>query len=62
MRHDDPFTIVFATVPHEAHGLLAFFRKVSSAPGEDPKFIPTDEFVRIATEHDLILMPARDAD
>ncbi|MHC5115242.1 MAG: cupin domain-containing protein [Planctomycetota bacterium] len=50
-----PLTIVFATVPNEAHGLLSFFRRISSAPGEDPIEIPPDELDRIAAEHDMIL-------
>jgi mannose-6-phosphate isomerase-like protein (cupin superfamily) len=54
-KGDTPLTIVFATVPNEAHGLLSFFRKVSSAPGEDPKAIPPDELARIAAEHDMVL-------
>lgn len=52
---DTPLTIVFATVPNEAHGLLSFFREISSAPGEDPIQIDPAELERIATEHDLIL-------
>jgi mannose-6-phosphate isomerase-like protein (cupin superfamily) len=54
-KGNTPLTIVFATVPNEAHGLLSFFRRISSAPGQDPIDIPPDELERIAVESDMIL-------
>jgi oxalate decarboxylase/phosphoglucose isomerase-like protein (cupin superfamily) len=52
---DEPFVLVFATVPNEARGLLAFFREISSKPGEDPKPITMEEFRRLGEEYDLHL-------
>jgi len=55
---DEPLTLVFTTVPNEEAGLLSFFRQVSARPGEEPVTLTSEEFGRIASEHDLILKPA----
>ena len=54
---NEPLTLVFATIPNEKVGLLSFFRKISSKPGEEPVTLSPEEFGRIAAEHDLILKP-----
>lgn len=53
-----PLSLVFAVIPNEEKGLLAFFRKIGVKPESEPEVLPMDDFVRIATEHDLILKPA----
>lgn len=52
-----PLTMVFATIPNEEKGLLAFFRNIGVEPGQAAKPIPADEFARLAQEHDMILRP-----
>jgi mannose-6-phosphate isomerase-like protein (cupin superfamily) len=54
---NEPFTLVFATIPNEKVGLLSFFRRISAKPGEEPVSLSPEEFGRIAGEHDLILRP-----
>lgn len=54
----DPLVMVFATIPNEEKGLLAFFRKIGVRPGEEATVLSPEEFGRIAAEHDLILKPA----
>lgn len=53
----EPLSMIFATIPNEAKGLLAFFRKIGSQPGAATKTIPQDEFARLAAEHDMIMRP-----
>lgn len=56
---DEPLALVFAVVPNEQKGLLAFFRKIGAAPGKEAKApLSPEEFGRIAAEHDLILKPS----
>jgi mannose-6-phosphate isomerase-like protein (cupin superfamily) len=50
-----PLELVFTTVPNEAEGLLSFFRRISSRPGEDPVVLAPEDLARIAAAHDLIL-------
>lgn len=53
--------LVFAVIPNEKKGLLAFFRKIGAAPGKEAKApLSPEEFGRIASEHDLILKPDSD--
>ncbi len=52
---EDAFALVFATVPNEEMGLLSFFRRIGSHPGEASKSISDEEFSRLAREHDMIL-------
>jgi mannose-6-phosphate isomerase-like protein (cupin superfamily) len=53
----EPLSMIFATIPNEEKGLLAFFRKIGSQPGSAIKAIPQDEFARLAEEHDMIMRP-----
>ena len=54
---DEPFTLVFATIPNEKKGLLSFFRRIGAKPGEPTTELSPEEFARLASEHDLILKP-----
>ena len=54
---NESLTMVFATIPNEEKGLLAFFRKIGAKPGEEARTLSPEEFGRIAAEHDLILRP-----
>lgn len=51
----EPLVMVFATVPNEAHGLLAFFRQVSVEPGEKPPQISPEKLAQLGAKYDLIL-------
>ena len=53
-----PLSLVFATVPNEKNGLLAFFRRISVEPGQDPIVLAPEDLERIASEHDMILRQA----
>ncbi len=53
----EPFTLVFATIPNEKKGLLSFFRRIGVKPGEDATPLSPDDFARLAAEHDLIVRP-----
>lgn len=53
----EPFTLVFATIPNEEKGLLSFFRRIGAKPGEEATPVSADDFARLAAEHDLILRP-----
>ena len=53
----EPFSLVFATIPNEKEGLLSFFRRIGVKPGEEANPVSPDEFARLAAEHDLILRP-----
>lgn len=57
----EPLVLVFATVPNEKQGLLSFFRRIGVEPGKEATVIPTEEFARIAAEHDLILRPMEES-
>jgi len=55
---DEPLALVFAVVPNEEKGLLAFFRKIGAEPGKEATTsLSPEEFGQIASEHDLILKP-----
>ena len=54
----EPFSLVFATIPNEKKGLLSFFRRIGAKPGEEAKPISEEDFARLAAEHDLILRPS----
>ncbi|MBT8386413.1 MAG: cupin domain-containing protein [Ignavibacteria bacterium] len=54
---DKPLSLIMAVIPNEKKGLLSFFRKVGVEPGKEPTIIPSDEFKKIAAEHDMILKP-----
>lgn len=53
----EPLSLIFATIPNEEKGLLAFFRKIGSQPGSAIKTIPQDELARLAEAHDMIMRP-----
>lgn len=53
----EPLKLVFAVIPNEKKGLLSFFKKVGAEPGKEATVFSTEEFGKIATEHDLILKP-----
>ncbi|MEE8368263.1 MAG: cupin domain-containing protein [Thermoanaerobaculia bacterium] len=57
----EPFTLVFATIPNDKNGLLSFFRRIGAEPGEVATPLNPEDFARIASEHDMILRPV-DAD
>lgn len=50
-----PLSLVFATVPNEKEGLMSFFRRVGSTPGEEGTPLSLEELRRIGLEHDMIL-------
>lgn len=54
---DEPFSLVFATIPNERKGLLSLFRRIGVKPGEEAVPLGPEEFARLAAEHDLILRP-----
>jgi len=54
----DTLTLVFATIPNEKKGLLSFFRRIGTKPGEEATPLSPEDFARLAAEHDLILRPA----
>ena len=51
---DTPLSLVFAVVPNEKQGLLAFFRRISVEPGQSPIVLTPEELNELALEHDLI--------
>lgn len=57
---DEPLVLVFAIIPQDEKGLLAFFRKIGAKPGEMAETLSLEEFAAIAAEHDMILVPAKD--
>ena len=56
---NEPLKLVFAIIPNDKDGLLSFFKKVGAKSGEDATVFSPEEFGKIATEHDLILKPAK---
>lgn len=56
---NEPLKLVFAIIPNDKSGLLSFFKKVGAEPGKDATAFSPEEFGKIATEHDLILKPAK---
>lgn len=56
---DEPLTLVFATIPNEKKGLMAFFREIGAKPGEPAVVLSDEEFARLASEHDLVLRGAQ---
>ena len=55
----EPLALVFAVIPNEKKGLLAFFRKIGVEPGKEAKAISPEEFGKLASEHDLLLRPSQ---
>lgn len=55
----EPLKLVFANIPNAEKGLLSFFKKIGAKPGKESTVFSPEEFARIATEHDLILKPAK---
>lgn len=51
----DPLVMVFATVPNLETGLLSFFRKIGTRPGNEPARITREEIARIGANHDFVL-------
>ena len=56
---NEPLKLVFAVIPNDKDGLLSFFKKVGAEPGKDATIFSPEEFGKIASEHDLILNPAK---
>jgi len=56
---NEPLRLVFAIIPNDKIGLLSFFEKVGAEPGKAAAVFSPEEFGKIATEHDLILKPAK---
>ena len=52
-----PLALVFATVPNEEQGLLSFFRRIGSTPGQEGQPITPEELRRLGAEHDMTLWP-----
>lgn len=59
---DGPLSLVFATIPNDPEGLMSFFRRIGTKPGEEPTTLPPREFARLAAEHDLVLRPPPEPD
>jgi len=57
---DEPLRLVFAVIPNEKSGLLSFFRKIGVEPGKEGTVLSPEEFGRLASEHDMILMPPKE--
>lgn len=56
---NEPLKLVFTIIPNDKDGLLSFFKKVGAKPGKEATVFSPEEFGKIATEHDLILKPAK---
>ncbi len=56
---NEPLKLVFAIIPNDKNGLLSFFKKVGAAPSKEAIVFSPEEFGKIASEHDLILKPAK---
>lgn len=50
-----PLVMVFATVPNVEKGLLPFFRRIATIPGQKPTVLGREELARIGAEHDFVL-------
>lgn len=58
----EPLVMVFATVPNLETGLLSFFRKIGTLPGQDPTRLSKEQIARIGADHDFVMrasVPAR---
>jgi mannose-6-phosphate isomerase-like protein (cupin superfamily) len=53
-----PLVLVFATVPNVEKGLLSFFRRIATIPGQMPTALSREDLVRIGAEHDFVLRTA----
>jgi quercetin dioxygenase-like cupin family protein len=53
-----PLVMVFATVPNVEKGLLSFFRRIATIPGQKPTVLSREELARIGAEHDFVLKAA----
>ena len=58
----EPLSLVFAVIPNEKKGLLSFFRKIGVEPGKEATALSPEEFGKLASEHDMILKPAKEID
>ncbi len=54
-------SLVFATVPNDKKGLLAFFRRICAEPGQERIPLSAEELERIGSEHDVIFRAAPDS-
>lgn len=57
-RGDEPLVMVFAVIPNREKGLLSFFRRIATKPGEPPNPISKNEIASIGLEHDFVLRSA----
>jgi oxalate decarboxylase/phosphoglucose isomerase-like protein (cupin superfamily) len=55
-----PLELVFAVIPNEKQGLLSFFRRIGTSPGSEGEPMSAEEFVKLASEHDMTLRPPPD--
>lgn len=53
-----PLVMVFATVPNVEKGLLSFFRKIATIPGQKPTALSREDLASIGAEHDFVLRAA----
>jgi mannose-6-phosphate isomerase-like protein (cupin superfamily) len=53
-----PLVMVFATVPNLETGLLSFFRRIGTLPGDPPKALSKEEVAAIGVRHDFLLRGA----
>jgi mannose-6-phosphate isomerase-like protein (cupin superfamily) len=54
----DPLVMVFATVPNLETGLLSFFRKIGTLPGDPPRGLSKEEVAVIGARHDFVVRSA----
>lgn len=53
-----PLVMVFATVPNTEKGLLSFFRRIATIPGQKPTALSREDLAGIGAEHDFVLRAA----
>lgn len=53
-----PLVMVFATVPNVEKGLLSFFRRIATVPGQTPTILSREDLASIGAEHDFVLRAA----
>ena len=56
---NEPLKLIFTVIPNDKDGLISFFKKVGAEPGKEARTFSPEEFGKIASEHDLILKPAK---
>jgi hypothetical protein len=54
----EPLVMVFATVPNLETGLLSFFRKIGTPPGDPPRALSKEEVAAIGARHDFVVRSA----